>query len=91
MTSSAESKPSARATPGSEVVRLRVVKARRSATHLGCVVDRRVAYDVATKVTSEEITLSHPLPLIEVAGTRRPLEIELEADAVFERIARWRR
>lgn len=74
---------------GREEPALQVVKDRTFRTHLGCVVRRRVVYDTQRRQVVESITLSHALPLNEVAG---PGELELElADSVFDRVARWRR
>jgi len=44
-----------------------LVKRRKFTTPQGCQVERQVRYDVQTGFVTEDIVLSHPLELVEVA------------------------
>lgn len=46
---------------------VKLVKHRTRTTPLGCRVETVSTYDERTGLTSEDITLSHPLELVEVA------------------------
>lgn len=57
-----------------------LTKHRRSRTHLGCNVDRKAKLNTKTGRVDEEIVLSHPFPIHEVA---------FSVDRILE-MASWR-
>ena len=50
-----------------------LVKRRSFVTPLGCKVERVVRYDANTRLITEDIVLSHPLELVEVAVGRETI------------------
>ena len=50
-----------------------LVKRRSFVTPLGCKVERAVRYDANTRLITEDIVLSHPLELVEVAVGRETI------------------
>jgi len=58
---------------------IELTKSRVKKTHQGCLVETVTTYNSETRCIDENIVLSHPYPIAEVA---------FSADAIFERMAR---